>query len=117
MEDPLSVYSEAVLTEAQRHELFRAVSVEIAPFDEQRREDPLNYQNSTLLRLFTDARWQTVPHLNIRNKVKVEVNFQRGGVLWDGREQQSDRRRRLTMVHKIDYNWQFRPQAQPVFRF
>ena len=106
VEDPLSVYSEAVLTEAQRHELFRAVSVEIAPFAEQRREDPLNYQNSTLLRLFTDARWQTVPHLNMRNKVKVEVNFQRGGPLWDGREQQSDRRRRLTMVHKIDYHWQ-----------
>ena len=105
VEDPLSVYSEEVLTQAQRQELFQTPSVEIAPFIEQRREDPLNYQNSTFLRLFTDSRWQAVPHLNVRNKIKFEINFQHGGALWDGREQQSNRLRRLAMVHKIDYNW------------
>jgi hypothetical protein len=106
VEDPLSVYSEEVFTEAQRQELFPAQAVEIAPFDEQRREDPLNYQNSTFLRLFTDSRWQAVPYLNIQNKVKFEVNFQHGGALWDGRVQQSDRLRRLATVHKVDYYWQ-----------
>ncbi len=111
--DPLSVYSDRVLTEAEQNEIFsiNQRNQQIAPFREEIREDPLNYKNSTFTRLFTEAHWHLVPHLNMHNKVKVEVNHQHGGELFDKSEQEGDRRSRWTMAHKIDYDWKIRPRV------
>ena len=61
------------------------------------------------MRLFTEACWQTVPHLNMHNKVKLEINHQHGGELFDDTVQQSDRQSRWPMAHKIDYDWELTP--------
>ena len=46
-----------------------------------------------------------IPRLNMRNKVKYEINTQHEGELFDGTFQESDRLSRWAMVHKIDYTW------------
>ena len=109
----LSVYSDRVLTVAEQNEIFSVNqrNQQIAPFREEIREDPLNYKNSTFTRLYTEAHWLVVPHLNLHNKVKVEINHQHGGELFDGSEQEEDRLSRWTMAHKIDYDWRIRPRV------
>jgi len=107
--DPLSVYSDRVLTEAEQraiHEQGR--NQEVVPFREEIRLDSLNYKNSTFTRFFTEAHWQVVPHLKMQNKAKLEINHQHGGEVFDGTSQASDRRTRWTMAHKIDYDWQLK---------
>ena len=111
VEDPLSVYSDRVLTQADIQATNfpgLARNITIVPFQEEPLEDPLNYKNSSFVRLFTEARWRTVPNLTMHNKVKVEVNHQHAGELWDKTEQEGDRLSRWTMAHKIDYNWKIR---------
>ena len=106
--DSLSTYSDRVLTLAEQFDLdFAGLqrNIQIAPFLEEIRVDPLLFRNSTWYRLFGDARWQSIAGLNMRNKVKFELNDQHGGRLFDGTSQQSDSRKRWTMVHKIDYTW------------
>ncbi len=113
VEDPLSVYSDRVLPQSELLQLpfpGFARNINIVPFLEEPRPDPLNYKNSTFVRLFNKAHWQAVPHLNMHNKVKYEVNYQHGGELFDKTEQESNRLTRWAMVHKIDYNWQIRPR-------
>jgi hypothetical protein len=43
----------------------------------------------------------------MRNKVKFEINDQRDGKLWDGTIQEGDQLNRWTMVHTLDYRWDF----------
>ena len=108
VEDPLSVYSDRVLTTAELFELdfpgFQR-NIQLAPFVEEERDDPLLFKDSRYLRFFTDARWSAIPRLNMRNKVKYEINTQHEGELFDGTFQESDRLSRWAMVHKIDYTW------------
>ena len=108
VEDPLSVYSDRVLTTAELFELdfpgFQR-NIQLAPFVEEARDDPLLFKDSRYLRFFTDARWNAIPRLNMRNKVKYEINAQREGELFDGTFQESDRLSRWAMVHKVDYTW------------
>ena len=111
--DPLSVYSDEVLTPAQQLERdFAGLqrNIRIAPFLEEPRDDPLLFKNSTYLRLFIDARWRAIPSLNIHNKVKYERNSQREGDLYDGSFQEGNRLTRWTMVHKVDHLWNIRPR-------
>jgi len=111
--DPLSVYSDRVLTLAEQFEReFAGLqrNVKIAPFLEEPRDDPLLFKNSLWQRLFIDARFWAVPNLNMRNKVKYEINRQREGELFDGSFQEGDRLTRWTMVHTIDYTWLIRPR-------
>ena len=111
VEDPLSVYSDQVLTRAEELEIFSTSrNQRIAPFREEIRLDLLNYKNSTFTRFFTEAHWQAVPHLNLHNKLKLEINHQHGGEVFDGTEQESDRQSRWTMAHKIDYDWEIKPR-------
>jgi len=111
VEDPLSVYSDQVLTVAEQKQIFSSTRNQaITPFREEIRLDPLNYKNSTFTRFYTEAHWQTVPHLNMHNKVKLEINHQHGGELFDQTVQASDRQSRWTMAHKIDYDWEIRPR-------
>jgi hypothetical protein len=110
VEDHLSVYSDQVLTLAEQKQIFSSTRNQaIAPFREEIRLDSLNYRNSTFTRLFAEARWQAVPHLNMHNKVKFEINHQHGGELFDHTVQASDRQTRWTMAHKIDYDWEIAP--------
>jgi hypothetical protein len=110
VEDHLSVYSDQVLTLAEQKQIFSSTRNQaIAPFREEIRLDTLNYRNSTFTRLFAEARWQAVPHLNMHNKVKFEINHQHGGELFDHTVQASDRQTRWTMAHKIDYDWEIAP--------
>ncbi len=110
VEDHLSVYSDRVLTSAEQNQIFSSTRNQaIAPFREEIRLDSLNYRNSTFTRLFAEARWQAVPHLNMHNKVKFEINHQHGGELFDDTVQASDRQSRWTMAHKIDYDWEVAP--------
>ena len=110
VEDPLSVYSDQVLTVAEQKQIFSSTRNQaVTPFREEIRLDPLNYKNSTFTRLFSEAHWQAVPHLNMHNKVKLEINHQHGGELFDDTVQQSDRQSRWTMAHKIDYDWELTP--------
>jgi hypothetical protein len=109
--DPLSVYSDRVLTIAEQFELeFAGLqrNIRIAPFLEEPRDDPLLFKDSIWRRFFMDARWRTIPGFNMRNKVKYEVNFQQKGQLFDGTFQPEDRLSRWTMVHTIDQNWSLR---------
>ena len=106
--DSLSVYSDRVLTLAEQFDLdFAGLqrNIQIAPFLEEPRVDPLLFKNSTWYRLFVDARWQSIQGLHMRNKVKFELNDQHGGRLYDSTLQDSDSRLRWTMVHKFDYTW------------
>ena len=108
--DNLSIYSDRVLTLAELFELdFVGLhnNIQIAPFLEEPRADPLLFKNSLWWRFFVDARWSTVPGFNMRNKVKYEINSQQEGKLFDGTFQEGDRHTRWTMVHTIDYTWQF----------
>ena len=110
VEDPLSVYSDQVLTLAEQKRIFSSTrNQDIAPFREEIRLDSLNYKNSTFTRLFAEAQWQAVPHLSMQNKVKLEINHQHGGELFDDTVQASDRQSRWTMAHKIDYDWEIVP--------
>lgn len=111
--DPLSVYSDRVLTLAEQFEReFAGLqrNVRIAPFLEEPREDPLLFKNSLWQRLFIDARWQALPHLDMHNKVKYEINRQRKGELYDGTFQEKNSLIRWTMVHTINYDWLIRPK-------
>ena len=113
VEDPLSVYSDEVLTAAEQ--LARDFggfqrNIRIAPFFEVPREDPLLFKNSTYTRFFVDARWTTLPGLNIRNKVKYEVNRQHEGELYDDSIQDGNTLTRWAMVHRIDHLWRIRPK-------
>ena len=106
--DSLSIYSDRVLTLAEQFDLdFAGLqrNIQIAPFLEEPRVDPLLFKNSTWYRLFADARWQSIEGLHMRNKVKFELNDQHGGELFDNTVQDSDSRQRWTMVHKVDYTW------------
>ncbi len=120
VEDPLSVYSDRALTQAEQFALdfpgFQR-NIRLAPFIEERREDELLFKNSTYLRLFTDARWWAVPGLNIRNKIKYEINYQNEDELFDGTRQEEDRRARWAMVHKIDYEWLLSDRLSCFFGF
>jgi hypothetical protein len=111
--DPLSVYSDRVLTIAEQFQVgFPGLGrgVRLSFFREEPREDPLNYKNSTFTRLFIDARWWAVPHLSIGNKVKYEVNHQHGGELYDTTWQKGNRLSRWAMVHTVDYQWEVVPR-------
>lgn len=108
--DDLSVYSDRVLTTAERMQLATVTISGVAPFLEESREDPLLFKNSWWCRFYGDARWQSLPRLNVRNKVKYEVNAQREGEASDGVYQRGDRLTRWTMVHKIDYTWRLLPK-------
>jgi hypothetical protein len=108
--DDLSVYSDQVLTASQRLQLATVTVEGVAPFLEESREDPLLFKNSWWWRFFADARWQTLPGLNMRNKVKYEINVQRQGEAFDDAFQPGDRLTRWTMVHKIDYTWRPLPK-------
>ncbi|MEW6751394.1 MAG: hypothetical protein AB1505_10505 [Candidatus Latescibacterota bacterium] len=106
--DPLSVYSDRVLTLAEQFELeFAGLqrNVRIAPFLEEPRPDPLLFKNSLWRRLFIDARWRALPNLSMHNKVRFEVNGQQEGVLYDGSFQEGDHLTRWTMVHSLDHDW------------
>ena len=106
--DDLSIYSDRVLTTADLFELdFAGLqrNIQIAPFLEEPRDDPLLFKNSLWWRFFVDATWSTVPGFNMRNKVKYEINSQQEGEVFDGTFQDGDRHTRWTMVHTIDYNW------------
>ena len=113
VEDPLSVYSDEVLTAAEqlRREFggFQR-NIRISPFLEVPREDPLLFKNSTYSRFFVDARWTTLPGLNIHNKVKYEINQQLDGELYDGTLQEGRTLSRWAMVHRLDYLWPIRPK-------
>ena len=113
VEDPLSVYSDEVLTAAEQLQRefggFQR-NIRISPFLEVPREDPLLFKNSTYSRFFVDARWTTLPGLNLRNKVKYEVNQQHEGELYDGTLQEGRTLSRWAMVHRLDYLWPIRPK-------
>ncbi|MDE2737497.1 MAG: hypothetical protein OXI72_24105 [Gemmatimonadota bacterium] len=111
--DPLSIYSDEVLTPAQQLDReFAGLqrNIQLSPFLEEPRDDPLLFKNSTYTRMFVDARWKAVPNLTVHNKVKYEINSQHEGELYDGTFQEGNRLSRLTMVHKADYLWQIRPR-------
>ena len=111
--DPLSIYSDEVLTPAQQLDReFAGLqrNIQLSPFLEEPRDDPLLFKNSTYTRMFVDARWKAVPNLKVHNKVKYEINSQHEGELYDGTFQEGNRLSRLTMVHKADYLWQIRPR-------
>jgi len=105
--DHLSVYSDRVMSIAEQLAVFAGVGRggRLSFFQEEVREDPLNYKNSLFTRLFIDNLWTAVPHLTMRNKIKYEVNQQQGEELYDGTFQSSDRLTRWAMVHTIDYTW------------
>ncbi|MEE2657866.1 MAG: hypothetical protein VX733_05125 [Candidatus Latescibacterota bacterium] len=113
VEDPLSVYADEVLTAAEQLQRefggFQR-NIRISPFLEKPYEDPLLFKNSTYTRLFIDARWTTLPGLNIHNKVKYEVNRQREGKIYDGTSQDGNTLSRWAMVHRVDHLWQIRPK-------
>jgi len=111
--DPLSVYSDRVLTLAEQLDLdFAGLqrNIQLSPFLEEPRDDPLLFKDSSWRRLYVDARWRSVPGLSLRNKVKYEANTQHGGELFDGTLQVADRLSRWTMVHTIDYTWPLLPK-------
>jgi hypothetical protein len=107
--DSLSTFSDRVLTVAEQFDLdFAGLqrNIQIAPFLEVERPDPMLFLNSTWYRFFTDTRWALGPQWHMRNKVKFEINDQREGDLFDGTFQQGDRRHRWTMVHMMDRTWE-----------
>lgn len=106
--DSLSTFSDRVLTVSEQFDLdFAGLqrNIQIAPFLEVERPDPMLFLNSTWVRLFTDSNWRFGPRWQMRNKVKFEINDQRDGELFDGRFQEADRLTRWTMVHTIDRTW------------
>ena len=111
--DQLSIYSDRVLTVAEQFELdFAGLqrNIQVAPFLEEPRDDPMLFLHSTRKRVYIDTRWSLLPGLHMRNKVKVEINDQHEGLLYDDRFQVGDRHSRWTMVHAIDYDWLIRPR-------
>lgn len=111
--DPLSVYSDRVLTVAEQFELdFAGLQrgIQVAPFLEEPRDDPTLFLNSTWSRFYLDARWNLLPRFGMRNKIKFEINKQHEGALFDDRFQVGDRLTRWTMVHTIDYDWYILPR-------
>jgi len=82
--------------------------------------DELEYQNSTVDRLFIDSRVRALPSLTLENHVKLERNSQQEGTMYNNVYQPDQDINSIAMVNKVVWtkswgNWEFSPGVK--FRF
>ena len=80
--------------------------------------DQLSRQNSLVNLLFLETTFKGIPHLNVSNKIRYEVNARRRTHFDDGTVQGKSRDRSRALVTRADYTWRLRDlTVMPMFKF
>ena len=87
-------------------------------FLSQQRQDPLWYENSYVNESYVESWLSPWSTLNLVQKFRLRLNWQRGGRQSAGRIERQRRLDHWTVVNRIDYTWKIgRLSIQPKFKF
>jgi hypothetical protein len=87
-------------------------------FLSQQRQDPLWYENSYVNESYLENWLRPWSTLNLVQKIRLRLNWQRGGRQSAGRIERQRRLDHWTVVNRIDYTWMVgRLSIQPKFKF
>ncbi len=102
----------------RRYSVHTAMTYGSRGFRPKSRKDPLSYRDSYVNESYLEARLQPLHGLNLVQKLRLRMNWQRPGLLPGGFRAREGRLDYWTSVHTVDYTWRRgRFTVQPKFKF
>ena len=101
----------------RRYSVHTAMTYGSRGFRPKSRKDPLSYRDSYVNEGYLEARLQPLHGLNLVQKLRLRMNWQRPGLLPGGFRSREGRLDYWTSVHTVDYSWRRgRLTVQPKFK-